>query len=574
MVDEQDPPDVPHNEADAPTVPLIEWKSLHELASRVRQSEPWRTLTDTDLFALEDPVTKQVGLASVLGNLGELCAVYLYLPPEGLLFWLQFFRKGAPDPILAQFKLRMLEATFVSKEKLGQPDLIVLERLDLGRPKKRVNGYAQFRSYRPRCLPWYLEPDEVRLLRAALGATLEFAARRNRRQEPWLLDDSTGNDLPVVSVYSPVAEPPGWNVRRERIRVPEISLVMPPIAEILEEAAVDRLPVPSVRHGVWQAGACYIPVPVTFGERPVYPVAASVIDASNSELLEAALTSDLKMEPPWTVVQAVAAAATKRGGFPKVIQVAKAETRSALESLREFCPGLKIELSKKLDSLNFFMSEMQAAIAMVEPTDPEAALQNLRSLRAKRSSDDTSNAAFKTTAYRLKITLRHSKPPIWRRLIVSGDILLGDLHNVFQIAMGWFDMHLHDFRDQSNRYSDPKALEGVASERAKTLRQIAPRKGSRFVYTYDFGDNWEHDVIVEEIERSSLPVAPRCLGGRNACPPEDSGGVFGYLSLIESLSDTGHPNHDEAMDWIGDDFDRTYFDAEEVNAVLSRLPRQ
>lgn len=574
MMNEQNPPDVPHKEAMAPSVPLIEWKSLHELASRVRQNEPWQTLTDTDLFALEDPLTKQVGLISVLGNLGEVYAVQFYLPPEGLLFWLQFFRKGAPDPILAQFNLRMIEATFVSKKQLEPPDLIVLEQLGLGRPKRRSNGYAQFRSYRPRCLPWYLDANEVRLLRTALGASLEFAARRNRRQEPWLLDDSTGNELPVVSVYSPVAEPVGWSVRRERIRVEKNPLVTPPISEILDQAALQRLPALSVKHGVWQAGACYIPAPVTDEERPVYPVAALVVDESSTELLEAALTSDLKIQAAWTVVRAVVAAAIKRDGFPKVIRVATSEASRELESLREFCPGLRLELGKKLDPLNFLISDLQASIAKGDLSDPKATLGELGAPRAKRSSEGAPNEPFKTTTYRLKVTLRHSKPSIWRRLVVSGDILLGDLHNVLQIAMGWFDMHLHDFRDRSNRYSDPKALDDVIDENATTLRQIAPRKGSRFVYSYDFGDNWEHDVIVEEIERNSAPVAPRCLGGRNACPPEDVGGVFGYLGLLESLADADHASHDEAIDWLGEDFDQTYFDPAEANAVLCTLPQQ
>jgi hypothetical protein len=99
-------------------VPLNEWKALYEIANRLRQSEPWRNLTDTDLFALQDPATQQIGLVSVLGNLGEVFAVQLYLPPEGLQFWLQFFRKGTPNPILAQFKLRMLEVSFVPKKAL------------------------------------------------------------------------------------------------------------------------------------------------------------------------------------------------------------------------------------------------------------------------------------------------------------------------------------------------------------------------------------------------------------------------------------------------------------------------
>ena len=114
-------------------------------------------------------------------------------------------------------------------------------------------------------------------------------------------------------------------------------------------------------------------------------------------------------------------------------------------------------------------------------------------------------------------------------------------------------------------------MDGAKDESGKTLRQIAPRKGSRFVYTYDFGDDWEYDVIVEEIARGNAPVAPRCIDGRNACPPEDSGGVFGYIRLLESLADPHHPNHDETSGWVGEDFDPAYFDPEDVNAVLARL---
>src|SRR5271169_5762133 len=101
-MNEQNPLDASPNKATLPSVPLVEWKSLYELASRVRQYEPWRNVTETDLFALEDPVTKQVGLVSALGCFGEVCAVQLYLPPEGLLYWLQLFRNGERDPTLSE----------------------------------------------------------------------------------------------------------------------------------------------------------------------------------------------------------------------------------------------------------------------------------------------------------------------------------------------------------------------------------------------------------------------------------------------------------------------------------------
>ena len=570
-MNEQNPPDASPKKATLPSVPLVEWKSLYELASRVRQDEPWRTLTETDLFALEDPVTKQVGLVSVLGCFGEVYAVELYLPPEGLLYWLQFFFKGEPDPTLNDFELRMLEATFVSKKELEQPDLVVLDQLDLGRPKKRLKGYAQFRSYRPGCVAWYLDAEEVRLMRLALGASMEFAARRIRRQEPWLLVDSTVSGLPVLSVYSPVAEPPGWSVRRERIQVEENSFVPPPITEILDEVTRRRLPELSVKHGAWQTGACYLPVPAISEGRLVYPVAALVGDESDAELLEASLTADLKIRSPSAIVRAVATAAIKRDGFPQIIKVARSEERNALESLREFCPGLEVILDKKLDSLDFLISELDAAMARADLTDPRVALKVLEALPVKRGSEKISNQVFKTTTYRLKITLRHSDPSIWRRLEVRGDILLGDLHQLFQIGMGWYDEHLHEFRVGSNGYSDPAASGSANDENATTLGQIAPRKGSRFVYTYDFGDSWDHDVLVENVERGTVPVAPCCFAGQNACPPEDSGGVFGYTRLLESLADPSHPNHEESKQWVSEDFDPTYFNAEEVNAEFARL---
>lgn len=570
MTNEQNPLDAAPKKATVPSVPLVEWKSLYELASRVRQAEPWRILTETDLFALEDPVTKQVGLVSVLGCFGEICAVALYLPPEGLLYWLQLWCNGEPDPTLNDFELRMLDATFVSKKELEQPDLVVLDQLDLGRPKKRPRGYAQFRSYRPGRLAWFLDADEVRLMRLALGASMEFAARRIRRQEPWLLVDSTANELPVLSVYSPVSEPPGWSVRRERIQVDGKSLVPPQITEILDEVTRRRLPELSVKHGAWQTGACYLPVPAISEGCPVYTVAALVVDESDAELLEASLTADLKIRRPSAIVRAVATAAIKRHGFPQIIKVARSEERDALESIREFCPGLVVKLDKKLDSLDFLVSELDAAMTRADLTDPRAALKVLEALPAKRGSEKISNQVFKTTTYRLKITLRHSDPSIWRRLEVRGDILLGDLHQLFQIAMGWYDEHLHEFQVGSKSYGDPTASESANDENATTLGQIA-RKGSRFVYTYDFGDSWEHDVLVENVDRGTVPVAPRCLTGRNACPPEDSGGVFGYIRLLESLADPSHPDHEESKEWVAEDFDPTYFNAEEVNAEFAAL---
>ena len=552
-----------------PIVPLNEWQALHELANHVRQSEPWRTLTDTDLFALQDPATQQIGLVSVLGNLGEVYAIHLYLPPEGLLFWLQFFRKGTPDPTFAQFKLRMLEASFVSKKMLTSSDLTLREQLRLGTPKSRSNGYAQFRSYRPRCVPWYLEAAEVRLLHIALAASLEFAMRRSRGQEPGLIDDSDADELPVLSLYCPSPEESGaWRIRRKRLRVPQDPWRAPPAGEILDEVTVHRLPALPTTSEVWQAGACFLPALIAHRERPVYPVLGLVVNESGDELLEPLVDDDLQLEPAFTVVRAVAAAAIRRDGCPRLIRVASNEAVDALERLREFCPQLTIELSEELDFLHFVMADLQTKTVDSAESEAATGAAGVDSLQSKRSSARRSNKTPKTTTYQLKVTLRHATPPIWRRLVVSGDILLSELHHVLQISMGWFEGHLHDFRVQRDRYGDPKLLEEVIDESETSLCQVARGKGSRFVYTYDFGDNWEHDVLVEKIDQESVSAVPRCIGGRNACPPEDCGGVFGYLNLLESLTDPNSPNYDEARDWVDEDFDPKRFDVATVNNLL------
>lgn len=341
-MNEQRSPGVSHDKATASPVPLSDWRSVHELASRVRQHEPWRILTETDLFALEDPVTKKVGLISVRGRYGEVYGIELYLPPEGLLFWLQLFRNGETDPTLSKYELRKLDATFV-----------------------------------------------------------------------------------------------------------------------------------------------------------------------------------------------------------------------------------RIKRSKYLESLDFFISELDTAVTRVDASKPGIISKIIDALREKRDQDEISKLANSKTIYHLKITLRHSDPPIWRTLQVSGDVRLSDLHQIFQIAMGWCNEHLHDFRVGSIIYGDPTMVAGGEDENLMTLSQIAPRKASRFIYTYDFGDNWVHDVLVQRVERGVGPVAPRCTGGQIACPPEDCGGICGYTRLLESLANPADPNRGETIEWLGEDYDPVYFNPEEVNDIFA-----
>jgi hypothetical protein len=177
--------------------------------------------------------------------------------------------------------------------------------------------------------------------------------------------------------------------------------------------------------------------------------------------------------------------------------------------------------------------------------------------------------------FRVKVALRGAKPPIWRRLEVPGDISLAGLHNVIRVAFGWHGGHMHVFETEYGEFGTADAELGHGPEESVTLEQVAP-VGSKFRYTYDFGDDWVHDIVVEKLlERDSTVLYPRCTGGRRAAPPDDCGGIWGYAELIEILGDPTHPEHEDRLEWLGLDnaaeFEPGDFDAKSVTNALSRV---
>ncbi|MGQ0779378.1 MAG: plasmid pRiA4b ORF-3 family protein [Pseudonocardiales bacterium] len=178
--------------------------------------------------------------------------------------------------------------------------------------------------------------------------------------------------------------------------------------------------------------------------------------------------------------------------------------------------------------------------------------------------------------YQIKVELRGAKPPIWRRLEVPADISLASLHAVIQIAFDWYDSHMHVFETPYGEFGVPESELGHRAEAPVALEQVAPSARSKIRYTYDFGDDWEHDILVEKVlDRDKTASYPRCTGGRRAAPPEDCGGIWGYADLEEILANPTHPEHEERLEWLGLDdatqFDPTDFDPTTVNEALSDL---
>jgi hypothetical protein len=178
--------------------------------------------------------------------------------------------------------------------------------------------------------------------------------------------------------------------------------------------------------------------------------------------------------------------------------------------------------------------------------------------------------------YQLKVALRDAKPPIWRRLLVPADVSLARLHDVIQVAFGWSGGHLHLFETPYGDFGRPDRELGHRAEGPVTLEQVAPGAKDKIRYTYDFGDDWAHDIVVEKVlDRDATLTYPLCTGGRRAAPPEDCGGIWGYHELVEVVADARHPEHQHKLEWLGledaQDFDPATFDVEEVNAALRTL---
>jgi len=175
----------------------------------------------------------------------------------------------------------------------------------------------------------------------------------------------------------------------------------------------------------------------------------------------------------------------------------------------------------------------------------------------------------------LQVTVRllDVAPPVWRRLLVPSATPLDRLHDIIQAAMGWENSHLHSFTDGKQTYGRPDPELGFLDETTTRLGEV---NADRLGYTYDFGDDWEHEIVVEAVvEAEASGHYPRCLDGSGACPPEDCGGPPGYEDLREALAEPEHADHADLLDWMGldkaADFDPEAFAVEQANQRLRSL---
>jgi hypothetical protein len=255
-----------------------------------------------------------------------------------------------------------------------------------------------------------------------------------------------------------------------------------------------------------------------------------------------------------------------------------------LAELKAICRQLGLPAAPKTKS------QIIAHIAAAKPSSSGARAMKKKVARDKVTKNGSAGSLrrhgrIKTkkseatgSVYVFTITLSGTTPPVWRRIRV-GDCTLDKLHEHIQTSMGWTNSHLHHFQLGEQFYGDPQLMmENMEDlnyeDSTKTLlSEIIPKDAEvfRFVYEYDFGDSWDHEIVCEKrLSGGDAHEHPICLDGGRACPPEDCGGVWGYAEFLAAISNTAHSEHERMLEWIGGEFDPERFSAATATNRMKR----
>jgi hypothetical protein len=177
--------------------------------------------------------------------------------------------------------------------------------------------------------------------------------------------------------------------------------------------------------------------------------------------------------------------------------------------------------------------------------------------------------------YQLKVKLLDTEPPVWRRLRVRGTVTFAKLHAVLQDVMGWDDKHLYHFQIGERAFEAPDPEASGENARRHRLGSLDLAAGHKFLYVYDPGDDWHHEVTVEGLS-APLPNedSPVCIDGENACPPEDCSGPPGYAEIQLALECPDDPAFRERLEWLEAGFRPETFEVRATNRILRLAHRR
>ncbi len=268
-------------------------------------------------------------------------------------------------------------------------------------------------------------------------------------------------------------------------------------------------------------------------------------------------------------------------------QLDTAEFNALSEAMQNVCELLHLVADGELDDPDSCSKFIEQAPTLAKMTrelmdSVEAGILEARGKRKASSAAPKKKKGKKRPAsarmFVFEARIADIEPPIRRRIVVPGNRSLGDLHAILQEAFGWTDSHLHFFRFRGEVFGAPSPddFEPLADEGKIRLDDLGLRARSKIEYVYDYGDNWEHELVVAMTRKAGpgFDESPFCLEGERAAPPEDCGGAPGYAELIIALKKPAAKrtkDDRERLKWLGEEWDSERCDLEWINERLEPL---
>ena len=334
---------------------MQEWKDLYDVALKFKELESWNWMLDSDVFGVQNPVNGEIGYCCIMGRLGEMFALAVYLGTDGLEGYLKI-QSGEilPDDIDALHLQKCLMASFEDRQFLQKPDLQVIK--ELGLKFRGRNSWPLFRSYRPGYRPWYLTKEEAKYLTLALQQAIEVSLRFKKDKD--LLTPPKENHY-LVRVPKKEGESLRWRDKwLEPLPLEKVEVV----AEPIDEVHLQRIKkITSRQQGIWEVDFFYSPSAVKEEERPYFPYLFLWVDHHSGLILKPDVVkpSEYRLQFPRQFLDLIESV----NFLPDEILVRKEEAFQLLEPITSRL-SIKLKLVKRLKGIE------QAQEAMFEYFTP------------------------------------------------------------------------------------------------------------------------------------------------------------------------------------------------------------
>jgi hypothetical protein len=527
-------------------------RRLFSATNVLRMLAPWRWMGDREVVAVRDPLSDRMAYCVAMGMDQTCFGLEAMLGDRGL--W-AYRRTIVSDPDAENMDaLHSKDSLLLFMDERGDlspEDIDLVKRT--GMKCSGPNAWPRFRRFEPGFYPGFLNEQDAAFMAVCLEQVAEVAFRAMK--DPKIFGPRNHRTF-AARIPSQVN---GMIVWKDELISPE------PMERVIRiQPKVDIVSLSQALQGaqktpmIWEADCFFGHMPVAEpGERPHYPWCYMIADKSSGFIFDIHITNN---DYGAGFMDRMCEAFKKHQVAPAKILIRQPYLMSVFTALEPL--GIKIEVVKGLPMIDTARMEMFKAFEQGAFSSP----------RTKNPAKSAAKSK-KVAVYQFKVSLNRVSPPIWRLFQVKSDITLHRLATTILMIMDWDGGHLHQFKICDKEYGIPhedyEDDNQMEDERMVRLRDFPQDALRFFTFEYDFGDGWEHMVVMDSVIAAEKGVKyPVCIDGKRSCPPEDCGGPHGYEIFLEAIRNPKHPEHDHLLGWAGGAFDPEKFDMEGINDDL------